>query len=341
MLSLYEKIKIRLIILFLMAALSFIGFFFIINYQLVSERAVKRADSRFELIQKNIDYFFKDIERSALTIKDSLYLLKNTEEIKRAVMLKMEMMPFLDSVGLILDDNKYYLFSRRANDTIAAYHQEKVNGPLIDDAGRVIFSDFSPSQRPWAVVSDDSNNSWNPAYNCFDRPGKKCISFTLHINGKDRDLLAVDKIHVDLNWRYLNEYLDQITTNDEILFLKQGNEIIAKNQLAREKLIIYNSEGNYNIIDSADTEYIEKTSTVPNDALFESYFYYPAGNLLNASDKLFYLPFVFIIIVLLVLYLMTTRVFRRQFSEMTELVNTLEFLPDATDQMQALKIREG
>lgn len=47
-----------------------------INYQLVSERAVKRADSRFELIQKNVGYFFKDIERSALTLKDSLYLLK-------------------------------------------------------------------------------------------------------------------------------------------------------------------------------------------------------------------------------------------------------------------------
>lgn len=110
MLSLYEKIKIRLIILFLLAALSFIGLFFIINYQLVSERAVKRADSRFELIQKNVGYFFKDIERSALTLKDSLYLLKNTEEIQRAVILKMEMMPFLDSVGLVLDDNKYYLF---------------------------------------------------------------------------------------------------------------------------------------------------------------------------------------------------------------------------------------
>lgn len=80
-----------------MAALSFIGLFFIINYQLVSERAVKRADSRFELIQKNVGYFFKDIERSALTLKDSLYLLKNTEEIQRAVILKMEMMPFLDS----------------------------------------------------------------------------------------------------------------------------------------------------------------------------------------------------------------------------------------------------
>ncbi|EHG01918.1 hypothetical protein i01_01085 [Escherichia coli cloneA_i1] len=85
-----------------MAALSFIGLFFIINYQLVSERAVKRADSRFELIQKNVGYFFKDIERSALTLKDSLYLLKNTEEIQRAVILKMEMMPFLDSVGLVL-----------------------------------------------------------------------------------------------------------------------------------------------------------------------------------------------------------------------------------------------
>ncbi|HFR6038748.1 TPA: CHASE9 sensor domain-containing protein, partial [Shigella flexneri] len=97
MLSLYEKI--RLIILFLLAALSFIGLFFMINYQLVSERAVKRADSRFELIQKNVGYFFKDIERSALTLKDSLYLLKNTEEIQRAVILKMEMMPFLDSVG--------------------------------------------------------------------------------------------------------------------------------------------------------------------------------------------------------------------------------------------------
>ncbi|EOW7716150.1 sensor domain-containing phosphodiesterase [Escherichia coli] len=341
MLSLYEKIKIRLIILFLLAALSFIGLFFIINYQLVSERAVKRADSRFELIQKNVGYFFKDIERSALTLKDSLYLLKNTEEIQRAVILKMEMMPFLDSVGLVLDDNKYYLFSRRANDKIVVYHQEEVNGPLVDESGRVIFADFNPSKRPWSVASDDSNNSWNPAYNCFDRPGKKCISFTLHINGKDHDLLAVDKIHVDLNWRYLNEYLDQISANDEVLFLKQGHEIIAKNQLAREKLIIYNSEGNYNIIDSVDTEYIEKTSAVPNNALFEIYFYYPGGNLLNASDKLFYLPFAFIIIVLLVVYLMTTRVFRRQFSEMTELVNTLAFLPDSTDQIEALKIREG
>ena len=62
---------------------------------------------------------------------------------------------------------------------------------------------------------------------------------------------------------------------------------------------------------------------------------------MNASDKLFYLPFAFIIIVLLVVYFMTTRVFRRQFSEMTELVNTLAFLPDSTDQIEALKIREG
>ncbi len=38
---------------------------------------------------------------------------------------------------------------------------------------------------------------------------------------------------------------------------------------------------------------------------------------------------------------MTTRVFRRQFSEMTDLVNTLAFLPDSTDQIEALKIREG
>ncbi|HFR0842935.1 TPA: CHASE9 sensor domain-containing protein, partial [Shigella flexneri] len=108
---------------------------------------------------------------------------------------------------------------RRANDKIVVYHQEQVNGPLVDESGRVIFADFNPSKRPWSVASDDSNNSWNPAYNCFDRPGKKCISFTLRINGKDHDLLAVDKIHVDLNWRYLNEYLDQISANDEVLFL--------------------------------------------------------------------------------------------------------------------------
>ena len=70
MLSLYEKIKIRLIILFLLAALSFIGLFFIINYQLVSERAVKRADSRFELIQKNVGYFFgPDIKGLTVFIK--------------------------------------------------------------------------------------------------------------------------------------------------------------------------------------------------------------------------------------------------------------------------------
>lgn len=100
-------------------------------------------------------------------------------------------------------------------------------------------------------------------------------------------MLAIDKIHVDLNWRYLNEYLDQISATDEVLFLKQGYEIIAKNQLAREKLIIYNSEDNYNIIDSVDTEYIAKTSRVPNNSLFEIYFYYPTGKLFNASDKLF------------------------------------------------------
>ncbi|QJF89659.1 hypothetical protein HHJ55_16340 [Escherichia coli] len=28
------------------------------------------------LFRKNVGYFFKDIERSALTLKDSLYLLK-------------------------------------------------------------------------------------------------------------------------------------------------------------------------------------------------------------------------------------------------------------------------
>ncbi len=88
------------------------------------------------------------------------------------MILKMEMMPFLDSVGLVLDDNKYYLFSRRANDKIVVYHQEQVNGPLVDESGRVIFADFNPAKRPWSVASDDSNNSWNPAYNCFDRPGK-------------------------------------------------------------------------------------------------------------------------------------------------------------------------
>ncbi|EMX14489.1 putative cyclic di-GMP phosphodiesterase YliE domain protein, partial [Escherichia coli 174750] len=35
--------------------------------------------------------------------------------------------------------------------------------------------------------SDDSNNSWNPAYNCFDRPGKKCISFTLRTDESPND----------------------------------------------------------------------------------------------------------------------------------------------------------
>lgn len=43
----------------------------------------------------------------------------------------------------------------------------------MDRLSTVIFADFNPSKRPWSVASDDSNNSWNPAYNCFDRPGKK------------------------------------------------------------------------------------------------------------------------------------------------------------------------
>ncbi|XNM48672.1 CHASE9 sensor domain-containing protein [Escherichia coli] len=157
MLSLYEKI--RLIILFLSAHCHLLVFFFIINYQLVSERAVKCADSRFELIQKTLAISLK-ILNVGPDIKDSLYLLKNTEEIQRAVILKMEMMPILDSVGLVHDDNKYYLFSRRANDKIVVYHQEQVNGPLVDESGRVIFADFNPSKRPWSVASDDSNNSW-------------------------------------------------------------------------------------------------------------------------------------------------------------------------------------
>ncbi|WP_241353100.1 hypothetical protein, partial [Escherichia coli] len=50
MLSLYEKIKIRLIILFLLAALSLSALVVILNSQLVSARAVTRADSRFERI---------------------------------------------------------------------------------------------------------------------------------------------------------------------------------------------------------------------------------------------------------------------------------------------------
>ncbi|WP_264783580.1 CHASE9 sensor domain-containing protein, partial [Escherichia fergusonii] len=60
--SLYEKIKIRLIILFLLAALLFIGLFYVLNLELVSDRAIKNAENRFELIEKNIGYFFNDIE---------------------------------------------------------------------------------------------------------------------------------------------------------------------------------------------------------------------------------------------------------------------------------------
>ncbi len=50
---------------------------------------------------------------------------------------------------------------------------------LSTSQGGLFLPDFNPSKRPWSMASDDSNNSWNPAYNCFDRPGKKCISFTL------------------------------------------------------------------------------------------------------------------------------------------------------------------
>lgn len=136
-------------------------------------------------------------------------------------------------MGLVLDDNKYYLFSRRANDKIVVYHQEEVNGPLVDESGRVILP---------ILIHRNDHGRWlqmtlttagiRPTIALIVRV--KMYLFTLRINGKDHDLLAVDKIHVDLNWRYLNEYLDQISANDEVLFLKQGHENIAKNQLARE-----------------------------------------------------------------------------------------------------------
>nr|WP_124056045.1 CHASE9 sensor domain-containing protein [Escherichia coli] len=82
--------------------------FFIINYQLVSERAVKRADSRFELIQKNVGYFFKDIERSALTLGLTVFIKNRGDSTRRDSENGND--AILDSVGLVLDDNKYYLF---------------------------------------------------------------------------------------------------------------------------------------------------------------------------------------------------------------------------------------
>ncbi len=98
MLSLYEKIKIRLIILFLLAALSFIGTFFIINYQLVSEHAVKRADSRFELIQKTLAISLK-ILNVGPDIKGLTVFIKKYRGDSTRRDSEMEMMPFLDSVG--------------------------------------------------------------------------------------------------------------------------------------------------------------------------------------------------------------------------------------------------
>ncbi|MFG3825941.1 CHASE9 sensor domain-containing protein, partial [Escherichia coli] len=74
---------------------------------MVSDRAVKNAENRFELIEKNIGYFFNDTERDALTLKDSLYMLRKEDEIIRAVLLKMESMPYLDTIGLVLDNGKY------------------------------------------------------------------------------------------------------------------------------------------------------------------------------------------------------------------------------------------
>ncbi len=84
----------------------------------------KRAHSPSELIQKNVGYFFKDIERSARIKQLTVFIKKYRGDSTRRDS-EMEMMPFLDSVGLVLDDNKYYLFSRRANDKIVVYHQNK------------------------------------------------------------------------------------------------------------------------------------------------------------------------------------------------------------------------
>ncbi len=70
----------------------------------------------------------------------------------------MEMMPFLSSVDWYLMIINI-ISSRRANDKIVVYHQEQVNGPLVDESGPAIFADFNPSKRPWSVASDDSNNS--------------------------------------------------------------------------------------------------------------------------------------------------------------------------------------
>ncbi|CAQ88508.1 EAL domain-containing protein [Escherichia fergusonii] len=339
--SLYEKIKIRLIILFLLAALLFIGLFYVLNLELVSDRAIKNAENRFELIEKNIGYFFNDIERDALTLKDSLYMLRREDEIIRAALLKMESMPYLDTIGLVMDNGKYLLFTRGVNNKINVYHQNKINGPLVDQAGREVFKQFNPNKRPWSETLVNENSGWSEAYNCFERPGKKCISWTLAINGKDRELLAIDRIHVDLNWRHLNEYLDKISSGGEVLFLQQGNVVIAKNNNAREKLIVYNGEGNYHIIDSNDTYYISQRAQVPNHPLFDIYFYYPIGSLFSTADKYVYISFVFIIAVLVVLYAISVRILRGQFSEMTSLVTALEFLPDSADENQALKIHDG
>lgn len=117
--------------------------------------------------------------------------------------------------------------------------------------------------------------------------------------------------------------------------------VIAKNNNAREKLIVYNGEGNYHIIDSNDTYYISQRAQVPNHPLFDIYFYYPTGSFFSTADKYVYISFVFIIAVLVVLYAISVRILRGQFSEMTSLVTALEFLPDSADENRALKIHDG
>ncbi|WP_224688289.1 sensor domain-containing phosphodiesterase [Escherichia fergusonii] len=278
-----------------------------------------------ELLRNNLRNYFSKVEKEADALKDALYLLQDEEEIKRALIHRMAKIEGINLVGLMMNNGKYYSFIRTPGGEIKLQAKFVPGRPLTGADGEVIDENFNPLSRPWNDIPPGAVSKWASWYDCYGMPGKKCFTFSLSPSENEKNNFAIKLIHLDLDEKYLTNFLNAQGKPGDIIFLENNGRIINGNEESTLHLIVKDTNGEYRTSNDTD-EYLEKVIILPKLPDVKFHYFYALNSKLSYLNKSFVLMFMSGIFCFFLLWYIIIVITRKISGESGKLVRNLEHL---------------
>lgn len=328
MYSITEKLNSRFNTAVILAVTVYIVLSFITAIDFHKKIAENSAQINLILINNNLNNFFSKVEKEADALKDTIYLLHDEDEIKRAVLHRMKKIDAVNLVGIMLNNGKYLSFIRTENGEVKFLGQSEPGKPFIGDDGDISDNYFNPESRPWNKLPRGTYSKWSPWYNCYGIAGKKCFSFSLRPSEEEKKSFALKLIHLDLDEKYFSNFLNKLAGDSDILFMEQNKRIMVGNEKSMLHLIVRDLSGSYNISNNSGN-YTDNVISLPRlpDVRFH-YFHYQKSEDTNIN-KYFTLMFLCGLVCFCLLWYIVEKITIKIKGESSKLIEHLKKLANS------------